>query len=152
MAKITAEQRLQKKNELDDIVLSIFWERGWSAISYALVAERYGCSRGAIQRYYPSHSDFSQALKGKVLPLILQNLDWSSSERFYCSWVEELESEDQKFRRVMELLFNNALQDQPSEMTKLGVDKLLQMIELKFGSQELGKILFGETFLHLLKR
>ena len=152
MAKITAEQRLRKKNELDDVVLSIFWEYGWNAISYASVAKRYGCSRGAIQRYYPSHDDFSQALKGKVLPLILQNLDWSSSQKFYRSWIEQLNGEDQKFRRVMELLFNNALQEQPSEMTKSGVNRLLQMIESTFEDKELGKLLFGETFLELLNR
>lgn len=152
MARITAEQRQRKKEELDEIVLSIFWEQGWSAISYASVAESYGCTRGAIQRYYPSHSDFTQALKGKVLPLILQNLDWSNSENFYRSWIEELKSEDKRFSRVMELLFNNALQEKPSEMSKLGVEKLIQMIESKFGDKELGKLLFGETFLELLNR
>lgn len=152
MAKITAEQRLKKKNELDEIVLSIFWEHGWSAISYALVAEKYGCSRGAIQRYYPAHSDFSQALNGKVLPLILEKLDWSSSQEFYCSWVEQLQADDQRFRRVMELLLNNALQGKSSDMAKIGVSRLLQMIEERFGDKELGKSLFGETFLELLYR
>ena len=90
MAKISVEQRQRKKKELDEIVLSIFWKKGWSAISYASVAESYGCARGAIQRYYPSHADFSQALKGKVLPLVLQNLDWSSSDKFYHSWLNLL--------------------------------------------------------------
>lgn len=152
MAKISAEERQRKKKELDDIVLSIFWTLGWSAISYASVAEKYGCTRGAIQRYYPSHADFSQALKGKVLPLVMQNLDWSTSQNFYSSWVKQLTGEDPKFRRVMELLFSNAVQYKSSEMTKLGVNKLLNTIESTFEDKDLGKKLFGETFLLLLNR
>lgn len=152
MAKITAAERQQKKEALDEIVLSIFWERGWLAISYASVAESYGCSRGAIQRYYPSHDDFAQSLKGKVLPLVLQKLDWSTKEKFYLSWMAQLKGDDPKFRRVMELLFNNALKESPLEMSKLGVAKFLGMIESTFEDKELGKLLFGETFLALLNR
>ena len=150
MAKISAQERAKKKQQLDDIVLSIFWERGWHAISYASVAEAYGCSRGAIQRYFPHHLDFAESIKGKVLPLIMSNLNWESKEALHKSWIDALYSEDVRFRRVMELLISQVSQETPAEQTTIGVNNFLSIIEQKFGDKQLGKILFGETFLALL--
>lgn len=150
MAKISAEERQRKKEQLDKIVLDIFWESGWRSISYASIAERFGTTRGAIQRYYPSQIDFGVALRGKVLPLLVSKLDWSSRDAFYQSWVEQLESDDKRFKRVMELLFNQVNVEKPNELSRVGVGKLLKMIEDKFDDAYLGKTLFGETFLSLL--
>lgn len=152
MAKISAKEREQKKQQLDEIVLNIFWQHGWHAISYASVAEAFGTSRGAIQRYYPSHNDFSNALKGKVLPLVLSQLDWQSKEAFYQSWVVALHSEDGKFRRVMEMLFSQVCSKGSSEQAAIGVHQFLSTINEKFEDESLGKELFGETFLALLNQ
>ena len=109
MARISNLEREKKKSDLDAIVLTIFWEEGIDALTYARVAESYNTSRGAIQRYYPSQNDFYTSLRGKVMPLMLEKLDWSSINNFHNSWISELSNtEDCRFKRVIELLFHNA--------------------------------------------
>ncbi|NOH79917.1 TetR/AcrR family transcriptional regulator [Vibrio sp. RE86] len=152
MAKITAEERARKQEALNQIVLDIFWNEGWPAVSYAEVAKRFGTTKSAIQRYYPTHEHFGLALQGKVMPIIAEHLDWSSSDKFIDSWMVALSNEnDVRFRRVLELLFHETLRENPSKMTTAGVDRFTGKIIEAFGDANIVDILFGRTFLYLLK-
>ncbi|MDC5839392.1 hypothetical protein [Vibrio europaeus] len=152
MARITVQEREKKKAELDTIVLSIFWNEGIEALTYARVAELYNTSRGAIQRYYPSQNDFYTSMKGKVMPLMMEKLDWSSSDAFYQSWINALSDKDDiRFQRVIELLFHHALKSPSSQSAIMAIDKLTEQIKTRFGDDSLIQRLLGESFLHLLK-
>lgn len=152
MARITVQEREKKKAELDAIVLSIFWNEGIEALTYARIAELYNTSRGAIQRYYPTQNDFYGSMKGKVMPLMMEKLDWSDADAFYHSWVDSLsDKEDIRFQRVIELLFHHALKNPSSESAIVAIDKLIEQIDTRFGDNSMIQRLLGESFLHLLK-
>ncbi|WP_117232502.1 TetR family transcriptional regulator [Vibrio maerlii] len=152
MAKITAEERARKQEALNEIVLDIFWNEGWPAVSYAEVAKRFGTTKSAIQRYYPSHEHFGLALQGKVMPIIAGHLDWSSKDKFMQSWMDALSNkEDLRFRRVLELLFHETLRETPSPQTGVGVDRFIGKIAEAFGDRSVADELFGKTFYFLIK-
>ncbi|MGF1767611.1 hypothetical protein L4D06_09535 [Enterovibrio makurazakiensis] len=152
MARITVQERERKKAELDDIVLSIFWNEGIEALTYSRVAELYNTSRGAVQRYYPSQNDLYASMRGKVMPLMMAKLDWSNADAFYSSWVNSLSDKDDiRFQRVIELLFHHTLKSPSSQSAIAAVEKLTEQVEMRFGDDSMIKRLLGESFLHLLK-
>jgi len=151
MAKITAEEKARKQQALNEIVLEIFWNEGWQAVSYAEVAKRFGTTKSAIQRYFPSHDHFALALQGKVMPLITSHLDWSSKEKFIESWMTALtNNEDLRFRKVLELLFIESTKETASQMSLVGVERFTGKIKETFGDESVSNELFGRTFIYLL--
>lgn len=152
MARITRKQREKNELILDDLIWNICSKEGWPAVSYAEVAKRFGTTKSAIQRYYPTHEHFGLALQGKVMPIIAEHLDWSSSDKFIDSWMVALSNEnDMRFRRVLELLFHETLRENPSKMTTAGVDRFTGKIVEAFGDANIADILFGRTFQYLLR-
>ncbi|MGF1755909.1 TetR family transcriptional regulator [Vibrio makurazakiensis] len=151
MAKITAEEKARKQQALNEIVLEIFWDQGWPAVSYAEVAKRFGTTKSAIQRYFPSHDHFALALQGKVMPLIASHLDWSSKDKFIESWMAALtNTKDLRFRKVLELLFIESTRESPSQMSLVGVERFTGKINQAFQDESVSHELFGRTFLYLL--
>lgn len=151
MAKITAEEKARKQQALNEIILDIFWDEGWQAVSYAEVAKRFGTTKSAIQRYFPSHDHFVLALQGKVMPLIASHLDWSDKDKFIESWMTALtNTEDLRFRKVLELLFIESTKENPSQMSLVGVQRFTEKIYDAFEDESVAHELFGRTFFYLL--
>lgn len=153
MARITAEEKARKQEELNKIILDIFWNEGFHAVTYTEVAKRFGTTKSAIQRYFPSSDDFPLAWQGKIGPIMMGCLDWSSKEQFVESWMAALSNEeDIRFRRIMELLYIETSKPQSSQPTKFGVERFTQQIVNAFGDESVAHEVFGRTFYYLLNR
>lgn len=151
MARITAEEKARKQEELNNIILDIFWNEGLHAVTYTEIAKRFGTTKSAIQRYFPSSDHFPLAWQGKIGPIMMEKLDWSSQEAFVKSWMSALsDEEDIRFRRIMELLFSETSKPASSQPTKIGVDRFTQQINQAFGDESVSLEVFGRTFYYLL--
>lgn len=86
MARISKEQRDQKKATLDNYIWELFKEKGWDGVTYQQLADKLGTRKSTIQRYYPSQADFLDGIVGKALPEMMPHLDLSSIDNFIESW------------------------------------------------------------------
>ncbi|WP_234496607.1 TetR/AcrR family transcriptional regulator [Vibrio maritimus] len=149
MARISAEERAKKKLILDGLVLSIFLEEGWGAVTYDRLAKEFGVSKSSIQNYYPSSIMFATALQGKVLPMVLPLLNFSSEEKFVSSWICAYEDEQHHvFREVVEMLIDNILKDGTSPYSRGGALKLEEMLAKntdESSAKRAMKTVFGEV-------
>ncbi len=151
MARITAEEKAHKQEELNNIILDIFWNEGLHAVTYTEIAKRFGTTKSAIQRYFPSSDHFPLAWQGKIGPIMMEKLDWSSKEAFIDSWMEALsDKEDRRFFRIVEMLYANASTPSSSEQAKMGVNRFTQQINQAFGDESVSFEVFGRTFYYLL--
>lgn len=148
MARITAEERAQKKQKLDDMIMTIFMNEGWNSVTYDRLAKEFNVRKSSIQAYYPHSIMFATALQGKLFPLITPLLDFTTKEAFILSWSKAYRDETQSvFKDVMEMLLDNILKDGTSPYSKGAVLKLQQMLSKNTGEQEAEaamKIIFGE--------
>ncbi len=135
MAKISAEQRAANKAQFDEVIVEMFWESGWDSITLNNVSDRLGIRKSTVQNYYPNKKDFGEALKGKVLPVVLDCLDLTSSEEFKISWEIAMKT-DQRFRRVVHLLVSNATSEATSALTVGGVVRLRHLLADKWASDK----------------
>lgn len=135
MAKISSSKRLENKEKFDDIVISCFFEHGWDYITLNNMAKEFGIGKSSVQSYYPTKSDFANALRGKVFPVMMENLAFESPEKFKASW--EMALEQDKFRMVVHLLVSNAAKDNTSSMTLAGIERLSALLTAQWGSNEL---------------
>lgn len=148
MAKISAALRQQNLERYNDEVVSQFFENGWHNVSLGTVAKAMGIQRSTLQSYYPD--GLKMALKGRIFPVIQAQLDFSSEQAFIESWLTGLDNK--KFKYVIELFIGNAISDTPSEFSIQGMDRLIKIIEEKFGNSDLLHIVLGQTVLKLLHK
>lgn len=67
MARTTAAEAAQTREELLDAALEVFWEEGVSRPSLTKVAERAGRTRGAIYGHFENKNDLFNALCDRYL-------------------------------------------------------------------------------------
>ncbi|MGF1755908.1 TetR/AcrR family transcriptional regulator [Vibrio makurazakiensis] len=147
MPRISNEEKQRKQQELNSIVLELFLSEGIHAITYTEVAKRYNTTKSAIQRYYPAHSDFVHVLDAKLLPLVIDTLDWKTEAKFIQSWKKALNDETcTRFRKVIEFLFADAVGAGTSPVTFDAVAKLRLLIRDKFDDDSIFYQLMGESF------
>ena len=123
MAKISAIQRAKNKEKYDAVVVSCFFEKGWNYITLNNIAKELGLRKSSAQAYYPSKMDFGLALKGKVFPVMMNELDLTSPESFISSWEKAL-TNNKIFTMVVHLLVSNATSHSTNQMTIGGITKL----------------------------
>lgn len=148
MARITAEERAQKKQKLDDMVISIFMNEGWDSVTYDRLAKEFKVRKSSIQAYYPNSVMFATALQGKIFPLVVPLLNFTTKQAFIDSWIQAYKDEDQHiFKEVMKMLLDNILKDGTSPYSRGAVFKLQEMLAKNIGSQDAEdamKMVFGE--------
>ena len=148
MARISAEEKKDKKNRIDTIIVRIFLEEGWSAVTYDRLAKEFGVRKSSIQAYYPTSIMFATALQGKVLPMFVEKLDLTTKEGFISSWLNAYDDQDNHvFREVIEMLLHNILKDGTSPHARGSVMRLQQQVAINIGEEEAVnaiKIIFGE--------
>lgn len=148
MARITAEQKAAKRKSMDEKILSIFMNEGWGAVTYDRLAKEFNVRKSSIQAYYTSSTMFATALQGKVFPLIVPLLDFSTKQAFIDSWMKAYRDEGEHvFKEVMKMLLDNILKDGTSQFSREAVLRLQHMLSHKIGDEEAQsaiKVVFGE--------
>ncbi|AYV23406.1 MULTISPECIES: TetR/AcrR family transcriptional regulator [Vibrio] len=148
MAKISAEEKAKKKQSMDDKIFSIFINEGWGSVTYDRLAKEFSVRKSSIQAYYPSSIMFATALQGKVFPLVIPLLDFSTKQGFIDSWLKAYKDEEQHlFKEVVEMLFDNILKDGTSPHSRGSVLRLQQILAQNIGEDDAKmaiKIVFGE--------
>ncbi len=137
MARITAEEKRQKKEKMDECIVKIFLEEGWSSVTYDRLAKEFNVRKSSIQAYYPSSIMFATALQGVAFPLFIEMLDFTSKEKFIDTWVATYEDQSNHvFREVVEMLLQNILKDGTSPYSRGGVLRLQQHLAQTIGEEE----------------
>ncbi|QBF84488.1 TetR/AcrR family transcriptional regulator [Shewanella maritima] len=132
MGKITAQERKRRQALYDSIVLDIYWNEGWDAISLGRVAKRANIARSTLQSYYPN--GLTDALKGRVMPTLIDCLDMSSREALIESWNYNIR-ENVQFSSIIKILIENSLKPTPSvDNFAFALNKLVDAIEHKLGN------------------
>ncbi|WP_240645433.1 TetR/AcrR family transcriptional regulator [Vibrio mediterranei] len=133
---------------MDDKIFSIFINEGWGSVTYDRLAKEFSVRKSSIQAYYPSSIMFATALQGKVFPLVIPLLDFSTKQGFIDSWLKAYKDEEQHlFKEVVEMLFDNILKDGTSPHSRGSVLRLQQILAQNIGEDDAKmaiKIVFGE--------
>ncbi|PKG80709.1 hypothetical protein CXF85_21565 [Colwellia sp. 75C3] len=153
MPRITNKEYEERREVLNDIILQMFFDKGWDYLTYGTIAEASGFRRSTIQGYFKTSNDFSKALAGKVFPYILSKLSLDSRAEFVKSWDTSID--DDKFRYIITMLIRTATDDtKVSPLAVAGLNRLIALITSKLGDdayQDL-EILLGRTVLKLANR
>jgi AcrR family transcriptional regulator len=134
MARITAAKRQENKEKYDAIVLRCFFENGWDYITLNNMAKEFGIGKSSVQAYYPSKTDFGDALKGKVFPAMMKHLSFSDPKAFKHSWEQGLS--DRTFKMVVHLLVSNATREDTNQMTVAGIQRLKHLLTEQWGDEQ----------------
>ncbi|UJF19168.1 TetR/AcrR family transcriptional regulator [Vibrio sp. SS-MA-C1-2] len=155
MARITAEEKAQKKQRMDDRIFSIFMTEGWGAVTYDRLAKEFNVRKSSIQAYYASNIMFATALQGKVFPMIMPLLDFTSKQGFIDSWLKAYRDEDSHlFKEVVKMLLDNILKDGTNPYSRGAVVRLQQLLAKNIGEDEaqsaiknvFGEIIYNKMF------
>ncbi|MCG9629496.1 TetR/AcrR family transcriptional regulator [Vibrio sp. Isolate30] len=148
MARITAEQKAQKKQAMDKKILSIFLEEGWGAVTYDRLAKEFNTRKSSIQAYYSSNIMFATALQGKVLPMVVPLLNFHSKESFVQSWLSAYDDpENHIFQELVNMLLENIIKDGSSPYSRGAIVNIHHLLEQNMTKEEAEtaiKSVFGE--------
>ncbi|MGR6862950.1 TetR/AcrR family transcriptional regulator [Aliivibrio salmonicida] len=149
MARITTEERERKKTQYDALILSIFLDEGWDAITYDRLAKDLGIGKSSVQRYYENRMLFATALQGKLMPIALRRLDMTTKDAFIGSWELAIsDDKDHVFREIVRMLMTNILHVETSKATVMAVNRLISVLSTHIGradATEAVKIVLGST-------
>ena len=158
MARISLQKKADNLELYSSIVEELFWEMGWFNLKYSdvidVIKERTNNPKfklSTLQNYFPHKIDFSEAIKGKVLPVFVGYLDLSSTDKFNESWITALE--ELKFRRVLSLLIGNLASTDASFLAFNGLNRLTDIVvnELGEDGRKALENLLGKTIFKLSK-
>lgn len=148
MARITAQERREKKEKMDECIVNIFLNEGWSSVTYDRLAKEFNVRKSSIQAYYPSNVMFATALQGVVFPIVMGLLNFESKDKFIDSWLNAYQDKDNHvFREAVEMLLQNILKDGTSPHSRNGVLRLQHHLSAEIGEEEAidaVKSVFGE--------
>ena len=137
MARITAEEKEQKKKMMDELIFQIFLSEGWEAVTYDRLAKELNVRKSSIQSYYAKNIMFATALQGRVFPVVLEKLDFSSKEAFISSWLSAYhDDESHIFKEVVKMLLHNIIKNGTSPYSKGAILRLQNMLGQNIGATE----------------
>ncbi|MCG3885114.1 TetR/AcrR family transcriptional regulator [Photobacterium leiognathi] len=149
MARISAQEKEQKKAMMDEHIYQLFIKEGWDSVTYDRLAKDLNLRKSSIQAYYEKSIMFATALQGRVFPVVIQKLDFSSKEAFIESWVRAFHDENcHIFRDIVKMLLQDIIKTGSSIHSKGAVLRIEQMLAQSIGEEEAKiciKRVFGET-------
>ncbi|WP_122082678.1 hypothetical protein [Vibrio coralliirubri] len=151
MARISKAQWEENFASYNALILEIFLNEGWDHVTYDRLSKETGLRKSTLQGYYPSNSDFEVAMKGKVFPIILQHLDFSSKSQLINSWQKAMK--ENQFKMIMRMFVMHAHKKGAEGSGRLGVLGLAKFISDKLPNEdalEIIQLLFGLTVTELL--
>ena len=153
MARITVKEKEHKKAMMDEIIHQLFIREGWEAVTYDRLAKELDMRKSSIQSYYSKNILFASALQGRIFPVVIQKLDFTSKEAFIETWLKSFhDKECHVFRDTIKMLLQNIIKTGTSPYTKGAVMKLQSLLTQKIGEKEATyaiKWVLGETLFSL---
>lgn len=101
--------------------LTITLTEGFEAITFTKLSSHCGVSRSGINGHFPRKEDIKKALEPLISERLVAQMDFSSPDNFYRSWVEGLE-QNSEFRAAV-------LAAGPIIPTEQGVAGLMKLIQ-----------------------
>lgn len=137
MARITAEEREQKKKMMDEYIYNLFVTEGWDAITYDRLAKDLNIGKSSVQRYYENKMLFATALQGRIFPEVIRQLDFTSKDRFIESWISAYHNQSSLiFREAVRMLMTNIMTASTSPYSRNAVNRLESMLSANIGEEE----------------
>ncbi|MEZ9246156.1 TetR/AcrR family transcriptional regulator [Vibrio lentus] len=134
MAYISPEERQRKKDTYDAYIYEVFITDGWDCVTYDRISKHFGITKSSVQRYYPHRADFGKALSGRVFPLMVKHLDFTSKQDFIDSWRKGME--DRLFCMVAKMLVENAMTTHTNDDAKGGMNRLMMFMQGTMSNEE----------------
>lgn len=108
MPKRSKEDTLATINKILDTAENQLLELGYDKMSYTTLSKQTGISRTGISHHFPKKTDFTTALEGRFVKLVIDELNCESSLiAFEESWRHALKNE--KFMSVFRLAFHHSI-------------------------------------------
>lgn len=151
MARITQKQKEENQAKYNALIVKIFLSEGWESVTYDRLAKETGLRKSTLQGYYPSNREFAMALQGKILPIIMAQLDFSSRAAFILSWEQGLA--EKEFSMVIRMFVANAAKTESNPSTQRGVLKLIEIIAEHLpndNAHEIIDLVMGKSVMTLL--
>ncbi|WP_246856152.1 hypothetical protein [Vibrio crassostreae] len=129
MARITKVQWEENLASYNALILDVFLKEGWENVTYDRLSKETGLRKSTLQGYYPCNNDFEIALKGKIVPIFLRHLDFSSKRTLIVSWRKAMQAH--QFRMVIRMLMMFAHKKGSEGTGRLWVIGLMTLISEK---------------------
>ncbi|MEZ9463056.1 hypothetical protein AB4178_15255 [Vibrio splendidus] len=134
MARITKAQWEENFASYNALILDIFLTEGWENVTYDRLSKETGLRKSTLQGYYPSNDHFYLALEGKIFPILLDFLDFSSKDSLMSSWKEAMRR--QQFIMIMRLLIMHAHKKGSEGNGRLWVLSLTELISKRIPTED----------------
>ena len=151
MARITQQKKEENLAKYNALIVKIFLAEGWESVTYDRLAKETGLRKSTLQGYYPSNREFTMALQGKILPIVMSCLDFSSREAFIQSWEQGLT--EKEFSMVIRMFVANAAKTESNPSTQRGVLKLIEIVSEHLpneNAREIIDLVMGKSVMTLL--
>ncbi|MGF1768144.1 TetR/AcrR family transcriptional regulator [Enterovibrio makurazakiensis] len=121
---------------MDELIFQIFLAEGWEAITYDRLAKELNVRKSSIQSYYPKNVMFATALQGRVFPVVIEKLDFSSKDGFIQSWLLAYHDEESHiFKEVVKMLLHNIIKNGTSPYSRSAIMKLQHILGKNIGEE-----------------
>jgi len=101
MPRVSQLQAKQTKQRILDASLDIVLNEGVSALTFTNIADKAQVGRSNINNHFRKKNDLLIELRPQLAQVIIQSLDFSSTECFYSSWVNAIQT-TQPFCRAID--------------------------------------------------
>lgn len=126
MARISAADREANKRAYDALIFEIFTTEGWENVTYDRLSKDLNVRKSTLQGYYPTSKHFGTAIHGKVLPMLMQQLDITSKEGFIKTWNDALYSK--QFNMIIRMFVQSALSPDTNAGARQGINNLTRLL------------------------
>jgi len=109
MPRVSQQQAKQTKQRILDASLDIVLNDGVTALTFTNIADKAQVGRSNINNHFKKKNDLLTELRPQLAQIIIQSLDFRSTEHFYNSWVDAIQTKQQFCRAIdtAESFFDN---------------------------------------------
>ena len=153
MARISQQEKEKKYAELADAILMLFLEKGWHCLTYDNLALATGVKKSTLQGYYPIKNDFFTAIEGRILPILIGELNFTSKVALQNSWMKALKTAP--FCHVIQFFLHHCVEVHNSDYAKKGFSNFTLYVESRLSKEESEYIieqLLGMSLIYFMKQ
>lgn len=153
MPKRSKEDTIVTINTILDTAARQLLELGYDKMSYTTLSKETGISRTGISHHFSRKTDFTTALEGRFVKMVIDHLDCESSlEPFEKSWRIALNSE--QFMSVFRLVFHHSIVcDDDRSFSQRFIDTIKKIVSHNLGDGAEKKVewLIGITLIEMAR-
>ncbi|CAE6950390.1 transcriptional regulator [Vibrio sp. B1FIG11] len=137
MARISKQEREQNQRTYDEYIFNLFVTEGWECVTLDRVSKGLGIRKSTLQGYYPDKYAFLNVLQGRVFPLIVGQLDFTSRIAFINAWSNLLVTNNvfqQAVKMLLITIVKNGGESRPR--VQAPIRRLINELEKNVGHEE----------------